>query len=100
MHTYVAADYTQAFPDCTYGYNFIIMLTLPIFYDPNEQWLNNNLRRGIFVPDADFGAYLLNQNTHRFSSQQIFGSAAKIGDMPTKLQDVQPIHVWLLLYRI
>ena len=50
------------------------------FEDPNEPWLNNNLRRGIFVPDADFGIYVLNPRfTFGFSTAQLFGAAAKIG---------------------
>ena len=50
------------------------------FEDPNEPWLNNNLRRGIFVPDLTFGAYLLNAKfSLGFSADQLSESAAKIG---------------------
>lgn len=50
------------------------------FEDPNEPWLNNNLRRGVFVPDMTFGAYLLNARyTLGFSADQLSESAAKIG---------------------
>ncbi len=50
------------------------------FEDPNEPWLNNNLRRGIFVPDVTFGAYLLNAKySFGFSADQLSEAAAKIG---------------------
>ncbi len=63
------------------GYHFIVKADETSFEDPNEPWLTDNLRRGVFVPDADFGIYLLN---HKYdfgiSVQQLFGAAAKIGD--------------------
>jgi type IX secretion system PorP/SprF family membrane protein len=50
------------------------------FEDPNEPWLNNNLRRGIFVPDVTFGVYLLNANySFGFSADQLSQASAKIG---------------------
>jgi len=50
------------------------------FEDPNEPWLNNDLRRGMIVPDATFGVYLLNARySLGFSADQLFGAAAKIG---------------------
>jgi type IX secretion system PorP/SprF family membrane protein len=50
------------------------------FEDPSEPWLNNNLRRGIFVPDVTFGAYLLNAKySLGFSADQLSEAAAKIG---------------------
>jgi type IX secretion system PorP/SprF family membrane protein len=55
------------------------------FEDPNEPWLNNDLRRGIFVPDATFGVYLLNEKyTLGFSADQLSGAAAKIGNVAYK----------------
>jgi type IX secretion system PorP/SprF family membrane protein len=54
------------------------MLTLE---DQNDPLLNDNLRRGIFIPDATFGLYLLNhQYNMGFSINQIFGGSAKIGN--------------------
>lgn len=51
------------------------------FEDPNEPWLNNNLRRGMFVPDATFGVYLLNAKySFGFSADQLFEASAKIGN--------------------
>jgi|WetSurMetagenome_2_1015567.scaffolds.fasta_scaffold00668_5 type IX secretion system PorP/SprF family membrane protein len=75
-------DYTQLSLGLAFtGYHFIINVNEMSFGDPNEPWLNNNLRRGVFVPDADFGIYLLN---HRFdigfSALQLFGAVVKIGN--------------------
>ncbi len=55
------------------------------FEDPNEPWLNNNLRRGIFVPDMTFGAYLLNAKySIGFSADQLSEASAKIGSAAYK----------------
>lgn len=63
------------------GYHFIINADQGSFEDPSEPWLTDNLRRGVFVPDADFGIYLLNPRfDFGFSAQQLFGAAAKIGN--------------------
>jgi type IX secretion system PorP/SprF family membrane protein len=63
------------------GYYFSINANDKSFADPNEPWLNDNLRRGIFVPNADFGIYLLNPRFDvGFSAQQLFGSSVKLGE--------------------
>jgi type IX secretion system PorP/SprF family membrane protein len=62
------------------GYHFKINEKEINFEDPNEPWLNNNLRKGIFVPDMSFGVYLLNARySFGFSAEQLLGAAAKIG---------------------
>lgn len=62
------------------GYHFKINEREIRFEDPNEPWMNNDLRRGIFIPDADFGIYILNRKYNiGFSTEQLFGAAAKIG---------------------
>jgi len=62
------------------GYHYKINEKEINFEDPNEPWMNNELRRGIFVPDATFGIYLLNANySFGFSSDQLFEASAKIG---------------------
>jgi type IX secretion system PorP/SprF family membrane protein len=67
------------------GYHFIINANETSFEDPNEPWLTDNLRRGVFVPDIDFGVYLLNPKyDFGFSAQQLLGAAAKIGDYAYK----------------
>lgn len=43
--------------------------------------LNSDLRKGVFVPDANFGVYLLNYRYNLgFSVEQLFQSFAKIGN--------------------
>ena len=50
------------------------------FEDPNEPWLNNDLRKGVFIPDASFGVYLLNSRySFGFSVDQLFQAALKVG---------------------
>ena len=62
------------------GYHFRINANETSFEDPSEPWLTDNLRKGVFVPDADFGIYLLNKKfDFGFSAQQLFGAAEKIG---------------------
>ncbi len=75
-------DYTQMSMGIGFtGYHFVINASAVNFYDPNEPWLNNDLRKGVFIPDADFGLYLLNPRYEvGFSALQLFGAAAKIGD--------------------
>ena len=80
-HTWLA-DYTQLSLGLAFtGYHFVINVNEMSFEDQSEPWLNNELRRGIFVPDADFGLYILNPRYNiGFSAQQLFGAASKIGD--------------------
>jgi type IX secretion system PorP/SprF family membrane protein len=75
-------DYTQlSFGLALTGYYFSINVTDKSFEDPSEPFLSDNLRRGIFVPNADFGIYLLNPRYDiGFSAQQLFGSAVKLGN--------------------
>jgi type IX secretion system PorP/SprF family membrane protein len=50
------------------------------FENPDEPLLNNNLRRGIFVPDLTFGVYLLNAKySFGFSAEQLSEASAKFG---------------------
>lgn len=63
------------------GYHFKINEREINFENPNEPWMNNELRRGILIPDADFGIYVLNPKYNvGFSTSQMFGAAAKIGN--------------------
>jgi type IX secretion system PorP/SprF family membrane protein len=67
------------------GYHYKIDETQINFEDPTEPWLNNDLRRGMFVPDATFGVYLLNSKYNfGFSADQLFQSSLKIGDYAYK----------------
>lgn len=63
------------------GYHFKVNEKELIFEDPDEPWLTNELIRGIFVPDAAFGVYVLNPRySIGFSTDQLFGAALKIGN--------------------
>jgi type IX secretion system PorP/SprF family membrane protein len=54
------------------GYHYKINDKEINFEDPDEPLLNDNLRRGIFVPDVSFGAYLLNADfSIGFSADQL-----------------------------
>jgi type IX secretion system PorP/SprF family membrane protein len=79
-------DYTQlSLGLALTGYYFSVNVNETTFEDPNEPWLTNDLRRGVFVPNADFGIYLLNPRfDFGFSAQQLFGSSVKIGDYAYK----------------
>jgi type IX secretion system PorP/SprF family membrane protein len=62
------------------GYHFRINEEEIDFEDPNDPWLNSDLRRGIFVPDVTFGMHLLNARySFGFSAAQLFEASAKIG---------------------
>ena len=63
------------------GYHYKIDEREISFEDPNEPLLYSNLRRGMFVPDATFGVYLLNgRYSLGFSAEQLFEAAGKIGN--------------------
>jgi type IX secretion system PorP/SprF family membrane protein len=61
------------------GYHYKINEEEIDFEDPNEPWMNNNLRRGMFVPDATAGIYLLNSKyCLGLSAAQLFQASGKI----------------------
>jgi type IX secretion system PorP/SprF family membrane protein len=84
-HTWLQ-DYTQLSLGLGLtGYHFIIKADESSFENPDEPWLNDNLRKGVFVPDADFGVYIVSPHYDiGLSAQQLFGSAAKIGESAYK----------------
>ena len=66
----------------TNGYYFTVDVDQGSFVNQGEPLLNNNLRRGIFVPNVDFGVYLLNPYFDiGISAQQLIGSTLFIGDL-------------------
>ncbi len=75
-------DYTQLSMGLSAtGYHYIINADHDSFKDPSEPWLTDNLRKGIIVPDVNFGLYLLNDRyTLGFSAESMLGAAARIGD--------------------
>jgi type IX secretion system PorP/SprF family membrane protein len=79
-HMWLQHSTQLSFGLCFTGYYYKIDEKQISFEDPNEPWLNNNLRRGVFVPDVTFGAYLLNPRySFGFSADQLSEAAAKIG---------------------
>jgi type IX secretion system PorP/SprF family membrane protein len=67
------------------GYYFKINVNEYSFEESAEPLLNDNLRRGVFVPDIDFGIYLLNPRYDiGFSALQMLGAVAKIGNYAYK----------------
>lgn len=75
-------DYTQlSMGLAATCYHYIIKADQESFLDPSEPWLTDNLRKGIFIPDVNFGMYLLNDRyTLGFSAESMVGAAARIGD--------------------
>lgn len=84
-HTWIR-DYTQLSMGLALtGYHFYIDVEGINFDDPNEPWLNNDLRKGMFVPDTDFGLYILDPNfSVGFSALQLFGASVKFGELAYK----------------
>ncbi len=67
------------------GYHFRINADEGSFGDSGEPWLNNNLRRGIFISDVDFGVYILNPRfDFGFSALQLSRASVKTGDYASK----------------
>ncbi|MDZ7738876.1 MAG: type IX secretion system membrane protein PorP/SprF [Bacteroidales bacterium] len=49
--------------------------------DPDDPILYSNLREGVFIPDANFGVYILNYRYNvGFSVEQLFQSYVKLGN--------------------
>ncbi len=81
-HIWVA-DYTQLSMGLAFtGYHFRIDANDKSFEDQSEPWLNNNLRRGVFIPDFDFGINILDPGFEvGLSAQQMLGAIAKLGEV-------------------
>lgn len=55
------------------------------FENPDDPILTGDLRRGVVVPDANFGVYLLNKEYQMgFSVEQLFQSFIKVGNQAYK----------------
>lgn len=80
-HMWIRNNTQLSFGLALTGYHYKINDQAIDFEDPNEPWMNNNLRRGMFVPDATFGAYILNAKySFGFSADQLFEASAKIAN--------------------
>jgi type IX secretion system PorP/SprF family membrane protein len=63
------------------GYHYKINEKEINFEDQNEPLLNNNLSRGMFVPDVTFGVCLLNTKySFGFSADQLLEASVKLGN--------------------
>jgi type IX secretion system PorP/SprF family membrane protein len=63
------------------GYHYKINEKEIRFEDPDEPWMTNDLRRGIFVPDANFGVHIMNPSySAGFAIEQLFQSFGKFGN--------------------
>ncbi|MDX9929764.1 MAG: type IX secretion system membrane protein PorP/SprF [Bacteroidales bacterium] len=79
-HIWIQQQTQLSFGLALTGYHFKINEREIEFEDSDEPWMTNDLRRGIFVPDATFGAHIMNPNfTAGFSAEQLFQSLGKIG---------------------
>jgi type IX secretion system PorP/SprF family membrane protein len=84
-HTWLRQSTQLSFGLAGSGYYFKIDETQLNFEDPNDPWMNNDLRKGIFVPDFSVGVYLLNARYNLgFSAEQLSESAAKFGNTAYK----------------
>jgi type IX secretion system PorP/SprF family membrane protein len=67
------------------GYHYKINEKEINFENPDDPFLNSNLRRGLLVPDATFGVYILNEKfSFGFSADQLLEASAKIGNVAYK----------------
>jgi type IX secretion system PorP/SprF family membrane protein len=84
-HMWVQSNTQLSFGLAFTGYQYKINEKEIAFEDPNDPWMNNDLRRGMFVPDVSFGMYLLNSKyTFGFSAAQLFEAAARFGSYAYK----------------
>lgn len=66
------------------------------FEDPDEPWLNTDFRKGIFVPDFNFGVYILNRNyTLGVSAQEMMEGFVKVGSQAYK--DLKIMRTYYLM---
>jgi len=72
------------------GYHYKIDQRQIQFEDPDEPWLNTDFRKGIFVPDFNFGVYLLNRKfAVGFSVQDMMEGFIRAGSQAYKDLKIQ-----------
>lgn len=79
-------DFTQLSMGLAFtGYYFKVNVNEMSFEESGEPLLHDKLRKGIFVPDIDFGIYILNPKyDFGFSALQLLGAVEKIGNTAYK----------------
>lgn len=95
-HTWLRQETQLSMGLAVTGYHFKIDDKDLNFEDPDEPWLNNEFRKGVFIPNASFGLSLLNARySFGFSADQLFGAAAKIGNEAySKLQISRHYYIY------
>ncbi len=80
-HLWLNGNTQASFGMSATAYHFRIDQDQIVFEDPSEPWLNNELRRGLIVPDANVGFHIMNPTySVGFSAEQLFQSLGKFGD--------------------
>lgn len=84
-HMWVQRSTQLSFGLALTGYYYKIDEKQLNFENPDDPFMNSQLRKGVFVPDIAFGVYLLNAKySLGFSSDQLTQSAAKFGSAAYK----------------
>lgn len=84
-HLWLNGQTQMSFGLALTGYFYKIDQRQIAFEDPDEPWLNTDFRKGVFVPDFNFGAYILNRNyTAGFSAQEMMEGFVKVGSQAYK----------------
>ena len=80
-HTWLYGETQLSFGLSATAFHFSINEDEIRFEDPDDPVLYSELRKGVFIPDANFGVYLLNYRYNvGFSIEQLFQSFAKFGN--------------------
>lgn len=80
-HTWLYGGTQLSFGLAASAFHFRIDEEKIQFEDPDDPILNSDLRKGVFIPDANFGVFVLNYRYNfGFSAEQLFQSYAKIGN--------------------
>lgn len=84
-HTWLDGSTQLSFGLAFTGYFYKIDQRQIQFEDPDEPWLNTDFRKGIFIPDFNFGVYILNRRySAGISAQEIMKGFVKIGSQAYK----------------
>ncbi|MDT8402137.1 MAG: type IX secretion system membrane protein PorP/SprF [Bacteroidales bacterium] len=80
-HTWIYGGTQLSFGLSATAFHFRIDEDRVRLEDPDDPILYSNLRKGVFIPDANFGVYLLNYRYNAgFSVEQLFQSYIKLGN--------------------
>jgi len=80
-HTRLNGETQLSFGMSATAFHFRINEDQISFEDPDDPVLFSDLRKGVFIPDANFGVSILNYRYNiAFSVEQLFQSYAKIGN--------------------